>query len=74
MGILIKQYRNGTFGVWSTNSDSYLAKFLSKNDVIDYLTKREMSIAKAMCEKIKKSFPEGYIDKDTYKIIKTPHK
>ncbi len=71
MGILIKQYKNGKFGVWTTIADGYLTipSAITKEEAIEVLCERVMERAEDECTEIKNNFPHGWCDKDTHKII-----
>lgn len=74
MGILVKQYKSGKYGLWTTISDGYLTvpAAISKEEAIEVLCERVMERAKEDCKNIRDTFPTGYTDKDTWKIIQSP--
>jgi len=74
MGILVKQYKNGTFGLWTTIADGYITDpaALTKEEAIETLCERVMERATDECKKIRNEFPCGWTDKDTYKRIPFP--
>ncbi len=71
MGILIKQYKNGKFGLWTTIGDGYLTipNAITKEEAIEVLCERIMERAQNECEEVRKNFPKGYWDKDTNRRI-----
>ena len=67
MSWLIKQYKNGKYGIYTTISDGYITepRQLTKEQAIDYISK----YGSVNCQDNLENFPKGWFDKDTYKMI-----
>lgn len=74
MGLLIKQYKNGKYGLWTTVTDGYLTipAAISKKEAIRILCERVDYRADQEKEDIRKNFPYGWCDKTTGRYIMRP--
>ena len=67
----IKQNKNkDKFKIWSTITDSYIVDtYLTRDEMIDFLSKEELRNAANKIKNLKDTFPNGWTDKDGRLII-----
>ena len=71
MSWLLKQSKNGKrFKIWSTITDSYVVDiYLDQEEIVDFISKEWISRTANQIKELKETFPKGWTDKDTQKII-----
>ena len=71
MSWLIKNWGKDKYGLWTTISDGYLhiPKKLTREQIIEFIIREYKEEFKEKVDKLKKTFPNGWADKDTYKRI-----
>lgn len=75
MAITVKQFKGkGKYGLWTSFTDGYLTdpKELTREEAVEVLCERVDERAAREKEEIRKNFPVGWFDKDSWKIITEP--
>lgn len=73
---LIKRNRKGDkYKIWSTVTDNWIIGwFSSREEILNFIFKERMKSFIEEWDKEKKTFPNGWTDKDTGKVIFTEPK
>jgi hypothetical protein len=71
MSWLIKQYKNGKFGIWTTISDGWVTmpKSITREQAVAFIAKRWREDTERKIKELKETFPKGWYDYDTNKFI-----
>lgn len=71
MARLIKRWGKGKYGLWTTISDGYLhePKKATKKEIIEFIANDWREELEKRIENLKATFPHGWIDKDTRKVL-----
>ena len=67
MGRMLSQ-RGNKYRLWSTISDSYLTKWLTRDEMVDCLARKMILDVHRNIEDLKKNFPADFVNKETKKI------
>jgi len=71
MSWLIKRFKNGKFGLWTTIADGWMTepKALSREEMIEMIVTLKREIFEKEIKDLRRTFPVGWYDKDTLKKI-----
>jgi hypothetical protein len=71
MSWVIKQGKNGNYGWWTTTADGWMTtpKFLPRDKMIEAIIAKKTIKFNQEIEELRKTFPKGWFDKDTRRII-----
>ena len=69
MGWRVKQYKDGKYALYSTIVDRFITGKSSRNTIIQFIIKDWEAKLREKIRELKSDFPNGWMDKDTWKLI-----
>lgn len=69
MSLLVKQYKNGGFQLWSTTAKRYITPPLHKSEIVKVIERLWRKDLDERIEFLRKDFPLGWRDKDTQFLL-----
>lgn len=71
VGYRVNSEKATKFRIWTTIGDGYIhePKKITKKEAISFIASEWREDLKKRIKRLKETFPQGWVDKDTYKVL-----